>query len=636
MRTILIGIVLYALVSVSARAVPTGNPHCLYHSPASGSRLVSPSSGIIIRFDQPVASASLRNAAISVVGSSSGAITGSLRLSDDGVTVLFKPQEKFTHGDTVHVDLAGGIQAADGADLGRLTWKFIISASTPPAGMRSFIQTLREEVAWATPASTPAALARTSLDSTIAGWPDDLPPISLGIRAISLPGGLYLSTFSMDTTVDYAPYLMALDDQTDLLFSKKTSSFCFDFKRQENGSFTYFQGDAGCFIGLDSAFHPVAAYRASNGYTTDGHELRLLPNGHALLLAVDQQFVDMSKLVAGGRPDATVIGNVIQELDRSGDVVFEWRSFDHFSITDATLTNFQAQTIDAVHSNALEVDADGNLLLSSRHLDEITKISRVTGDIIWRWGGKNNQFGFLGATPPFSHQHAIRRLANGHYTLFDNGNGHVPPLSRAVEYELDTMDMTATLVWQYSRPSTYSPAMGYVQRLEDGNTLVGWGATTPAVTVVNPAGTIMYELSLPGAVFSYRAYSLPWAGATTAVGAHVPVPSSFALEQNYPNPCNPTATIQYVVPHASHVTLSVYDALGQQAMTLVDADMTPGTYTALFDGARLASGVYFYRLQARPPDPAEGVPGLSGHELENDAMDGSESYVDTKKLLLIH
>jgi hypothetical protein len=144
--------------------------------------------------------------------------------------------------------------------------------------------------------------------------------------------------------------------------------------------------------------------------------------------------------------------------------VFQWRSWDHFSILDGSVSgyvNLDSSLIDYVHGNAIELDMDGNLLLSSRHMNEITKIDRQTGEIIWRLGlnALNNQFTFVNDTRGFSHQHDIRRLANGNITLFDNGNFLVPEYSRAVEYALDEQAMTATLVWEYRNdPDAFSPA----------------------------------------------------------------------------------------------------------------------------------------------------------------------------------
>lgn len=76
------------------------------------------------------------------------------------------------------------------------------------------------------------------------------------------------------------------------------------------------------------------------------------------------------------------------------------------------------------------------------------------------------------------------------------------------------------------------------------------------------------------------------------------VPMSFVLSQNYPNPFNPTTVIDYQLPMTSHVSLIVYDVLGRRVETLVDRRQSPGAYSVTFNGANLASGVYFYRLRA--------------------------------------
>jgi hypothetical protein len=102
-------------------------------------------------------------------------------------------------------------------------------------------------------------------------------------------------------------------------------------------------------------------------------------------------------------------------------------------------------------------------------------------------------------------------------------------------------------------------------------------------------------------------------------------PADFSLEQNYPNPFNPTTTIKFSVESANgrtgdpaRVTLKVYDILGREVRTLVNEDLQPGSYEATFDAAGLASGMYFYRLQAGDPSAGSG-----------------RGFVQTKKLLLL-
>jgi hypothetical protein len=76
------------------------------------------------------------------------------------------------------------------------------------------------------------------------------------------------------------------------------------------------------------------------------------------------------------------------------------------------------------------------------------------------------------------------------------------------------------------------------------------------------------------------------------------LPTEFTLYQNYPNPFNPATTIRYGLSHTSFVTLTVYNTLGQQVAQLLNEQAEAGYHDVAFRADGLASGVYFYRIQA--------------------------------------
>ena len=556
-----------------------------YISPLPGSTFVSRETNIIIRPGDPIDRNSISDGDIQVMGETSGRHAGDLILSDDTQTLVFAPTSGFTDGEKVTVTLAGGIRFLNKVPVPGIRFSFTIT-TTPREVQARRVSTIDPGVdagqflTW-----------QPQLGSFLDSLPQDFPPISVSVSDNPFPGYIFLSNIAFDPTVTTTPYLMVLDNGAHPVFYRRLGGFALDTKVQPNGLITYYDTSVNCFVEADTSFDDSVLFRCGNGYVTDAHELRVLQNGHALLLGQDYETVRMDTIVPGGHPRALVIGAVIQELDRAGNVVFQWRSWDHYNITDATHEDLTDTVIDYVHANALEADNDGNILLSSRHMDEITKIDRQTGDIIWRLGGKHNEFTFVGDTIGFSHQHAIRRLSNGDITLFDNGNFHNPPFSRAVEYRLDEVNRTATLIWQYrNHPDIYSVAMGYVQRLDSNNTLIGWGGTSPAVTEVRADGSKALEIGLPPGVYSYRAFLFP------SVGNARLVPAAYNVQQNYPNPFNPTTSIKYSLPQDSYVALDVYNVLGQRITQLVNEQQRTGQHEVTFNGSNLGSGVYFYRL----------------------------------------
>lgn len=94
-------------------------------------------------------------------------------------------------------------------------------------------------------------------------------------------------------------------------------------------------------------------------------------------------------------------------------------------------------------------------------------------------------------------------------------------------------------------------------------------------------------------------------------------PAHYILEQNYPNPFNPATVISYQLGQDSFVTLEVYDILGREVATLVKGKETAGIHPVEFNASRLASGIYFYRIEAGPNIGQE------------------RNFTETKKMVLI-
>ena len=305
------------------------------------------------------------------------------------------------------------------------------------------------------------------------------------------------------------------------IFSENWQKKGWDFKVNDNNKISYYDRISKGWFVMDSLQNEVDSIYCANGYIADNHDFLALENGNYILFAYDAQPYAMDTIVAGGDPNAVVEGLIIQEMDSNHNLIFEWKSWDHFHVTDNQyFAPWTAPNIPFIHANSIDIDFDGHFLVSCRNLDEITKIHRTSGEIIWRWGGSQNDFTFINDYP-FTHQHTISSLGNNRYLMYDNGNFSsqylgTSNISRAVEYLLDTILMTTEKVWEFVHPdSLYTPSIGSAQRLPNGNTLINFGNLQALnkgsiVTEVDSNGQIVFQLEYDEGGNLYRAQKFDW------------------------------------------------------------------------------------------------------------------------------
>ncbi|MEP7235933.1 MAG: aryl-sulfate sulfotransferase [Ignavibacteriota bacterium] len=590
-----------------------------FKSPSNGDSYVPAKTTIIARlFPSVVRGHSVADFVFTVKASASGDHPGKVTVSDDNQTIIFKPDSPFSLDEAVEAQL---ILPRD-ENVAPINFNFRISplSDSEQWYRLNLLKAAEKAQLDAFTKKQPQVNAKPSMQF----FPlDTLPPLFPKIvidvldAANVAPGNVFLAPTSANciTIVDNAGIPQFVRDIR--------PNGADDFKLESGGRVSYFklekiipQGNLfqGTVYILDDHFQEIDQYQCGNGYFTDDHDFRLLPDGHALMMAYDAQDMDMRVVTgnSGASKKATVIGCIIQELDLQKNVIWQWRTWDHLQITDVAnldLTSPNRTLVDYAHLNSIELDTDGNVIASFRAMDNIIKIKRDSqGKVIWRWGGKDNTinyFTFLGDTLKFSAQHDARRLPNGHITIFDNGNYHTTQwgdgsyhdtsFSRAVEYELDENNLTARAVWQY-RDLPYSFASGNTQRLPNGNTFIGLGAQAlPNAVEVTPDGKKVFQLSLPDNPYNYRSFRYEWPPKNSVVSdpkSDIPL----SISNISPNPASKAAMISFSSPKEGMVLLELTDILGTTLRTQSKNISVAGLQSLGLDLSGIRNGVYLCKL----------------------------------------
>jgi hypothetical protein len=201
----------------------------------------------------------------------------------------------------------------------------------------------------------------------------------------------------------------------------------------------------------------------------------------------------------------------------TGKVLFQWSSLRHVPVSRSYLPYQPGSAAwDYFHGNGIDQDTDGNLIVSARNTWGIYKISVRTGRILWEVGGQGDHQLKL----PWCYQHDVTVLGDDEYGVFDDGA--VGPdcvgarswhPSRGLIFRVNPSHKPAevTLVNAYTHhPAIHSEYLGSMQRLSDGNVVVGWG-DVPQITEYSASGRdVLMDLSLSHD--SFRGFRYPWVG----------------------------------------------------------------------------------------------------------------------------
>jgi hypothetical protein len=374
--------------------------------------------------------------------------------------------------------------------------------------------------------------------------PPDFPDYVVDRQRPATPGW-YLTTFGMGPRPQSA-FLVILDHRQVPLWYKRAERQMLDLKLSTRGRLAHValardsqplnfeQGYR--LIDLSGRVDEV---RRTVGSDTGHHDHIDLPGGGwALITFPRRDNVDLTALNGRGLgldfyADETVVDGEFQEFDSTGALVWSWNTKDHFDAEEVTFTRrFQrldppaphGGEVGLSHMNSIDRMANGDYVVSLRHLDSIVRVTGAgpdRGEV--RWQLTNPELPNPRGRPRLTIEndplqgprrpHDARLTPDGLLTLFDNRTG-TNEGARAVAYQIDETAMTATLVWEYKFPVTAinSSGLGSVRRAPDGTTLIAWGTMQPMFEEIDALGRRQWaltQLPAPSGGNSYRIVKYP-------------------------------------------------------------------------------------------------------------------------------
>jgi arylsulfate sulfotransferase len=331
------------------------------------------------------------------------------------------------------------------------------------------------------------------------------------------PGYTLFDVVPEGSNAEFGALIVIVDAKGEVVWYQTGSRYT-DVRQNDAGHLQFLEG--GKYIEMDMLGNRLREWKAVGQSRQNisafpvatpafHHEVYPMDNGHFLALSIEERTYDNYPTSetdpAAPKAKARVAGDVIVEFGSDGKIVNQWSLLDildpyrigYGSLGKYWDSFFNTKTRDWSHGNAVIYDAtDDAVIVSSRHLDTITKFSRQTGQLIWILAPPENwdrdKYGKYLLKPvnntkyffPY-HAHAPMLLPNGHLMVYDNGNYRASPFdpgmpisdsfSRAVEYAIDEQNRRIKLVWQYgqSAPHRYfSAALGDADLLPNKNNVL--------------------------------------------------------------------------------------------------------------------------------------------------------------------
>lgn len=230
----------------------------------------------------------------------------------------------------------------------------------------------------------------------------------------------------------------------------------------------------------------------------DVHDFILLGDNH--YMAISAQMESPTNVPDSLHPSSKlrVTACLIQEVN-NGQVVFQWDGTNYPELYSSSVENNNfsdsVDVMDYMHMNSICIDPnDNNIIVSFRNLNEIIKINRTTGDIMWRLGGPYSDFP-LSSDEVFLRQHYVRFTDNNQTLIFvDNGHITLRPYSRILEFQLDEVNKKINGFKFYNIPDNFIQYAGSVKKV-NGNYFIGGGSANYALQVNYTTGQVYLRLN---------------------------------------------------------------------------------------------------------------------------------------------